>query len=105
MYSGQNFGVQLEDPGSIDKMSRLYSVQHLFEEGLVYAPDKGWADEVISQCMRFPKAKHDDLVDTVSMAMRYLRRSGFILRPDEVQQDYQDSRQYTGREPPPLYGI
>jgi predicted phage terminase large subunit-like protein len=105
MYSGQNFGVQLEDPGSIDKMSRLYSVQHLFEEGLVYSPDKAWADEVISQCMRFPKAKHDDLVDTVSMAMRYLRRSGFILRPDEVQQDYEDSRQHTGRPPAPLYGI
>jgi predicted phage terminase large subunit-like protein len=61
MYSGKNFGVQLEDPGSVDKMSRLYSVQHLFEEGLVYCPDKAWADEVISQCMRFPKAKHDDL--------------------------------------------
>jgi predicted phage terminase large subunit-like protein len=105
MYSGKNFGVKLEDPGSIDKMARLYSVQHLFEEGLVYCPDKAWADEVISQCMRFPKAKHDDLVDTVSMAMRYLRRSGFILRPDEVQEMYEDSRQHLGRPPAPLYGI
>jgi predicted phage terminase large subunit-like protein len=105
MYSGRDFGVQLEDPGSIDKMSRLYSVQHLFEEGLVYCPDKAWADEVISQCMRFPKAKHDDLVDTVSMAMRYLRRSGFILRTDEVSQEYEDSRQHIGRQPEPLYGV
>jgi len=105
MYSGKNFGVQLEDPGSIDKMARLYSVQHLFEEGLVYCPDKAWADEVISQCMRFPKAKHDDLVDTVSMAMRYLRRSGFILRTDEVTQDYEDGRQHMGRPPEPLYGV
>ena len=104
MYSGKNFGVQLEDPGSIDKMARLYSVQHLFEEGLVYCPDKAWADEVISQCMRFPKAKHDDLVDTVSMAMRYLRRSGFILRTDEVSQQYDDSRHHIGRQPEPLYG-
>ena len=105
MYSGRNFGVQLEDPGSIDKMARLYSVQHLFEEGLVYCPDKAWADEVINQCMRFPKAKHDDLVDTVSMAMRYLRRTGFALRQDEVQQDYEDSRQHLGKPPEPLYGI
>ena len=105
MYSGKNFGVQLEDPGSIDKMARLYSVQHLFEEGLVYCPDKAWADEVISQCMRFPKAKHDDLVDTVSMAMRYLRRSGFILRTEEVSQDYDDSRHHIGRQPEPLYGV
>ena len=105
MYSGKNFGVQLEDPGSIDKMARLYSVQHLFEEGLVYCPDKAWADEVISQCMRFPKAKHDDLVDTVSMAMRYLRRVGFVLRQDEVQEMYEDSRVHTGKPPEPLYGI
>ena len=105
MYSGKNFGVQLEDPGSIDKMARLYSVQHLFEEGMVYCPDKDWADEVISQCMRFPKAKHDDLVDTVSMAMRYLRRSGFILRGDEVQDDYDDTKVHNGSPPQPLYGI
>ena len=105
MYAGRDFGVQLEDPGSIDKMARLYSVQHLFEEGLVYCPDKAWADEVISQCMRFPKAKHDDLVDTVSMAMRYLRRSGFILRTDEVSQAYEDARQHDGRPPEPLYGV
>ena len=105
MYSGRHFGVQLVDPGSIDKVARLYSVQHLFEEGLVYCPDKDWADEVINQCMRFPKAKHDDLVDTVSMAMRYLRQSGFILRPDEVQDDYEQSRLHTGGSPQPLYGI
>jgi predicted phage terminase large subunit-like protein len=104
MYAGGDFGVQLEDPGSIDKMARLYSVQHLFEEGLVYCPDKAWADEVISQCMRFPKAKHDDLVDTVSMAMRYLRRTGMILRQEEVQSDYDSARIHTGSPPVPLYG-
>jgi len=105
MYSGKNFGVQMEPVGSIDKRARLYSVQHLFEEGLVYCPDKAWADEVISQCMRFPKAKHDDLVDSVSMAMRYLRRTGFALMQDEIQEMYEDSRQHTGRPPEPLYGI
>ena len=42
--------------------------------------------------------------DTVSMAMRYLRRSGFILRTDEVAQDYEDSRHHVGRAPEPLYG-
>ena len=105
MYSGKDFGVQLEDPGSIDKMARLYSVQHLFEEKLVYCPNYAWADEVIDQCMRFPKAKHDDLVDTVSMAMRFLRRSGFIMREDEVQDDFEDALQFSGKPPEPLYGI
>ena len=105
LYAGKNFGVQLENPGSIDKTARLYSVQHLFEEGLVYAPDKAWADEVISQCMRFPRAKHDDLVDTVSMGMRYLRRTGMIQRAEEVQDEYDTGRMHTGSPPKPLYGV
>ena len=105
LYAGSNFGVQLDNPGSIDKLSRLYSVQHLFEEGLVYAPDKAWADEVIQQCIRFPKAKHDDLVDTVSMAMRYLRRSGFIQRAEEVQAALDDTKLHRGTPPAPLYGV
>lgn len=55
------FGIILEDPKAMDKVARLFSVQHLFEEGMIYAPDKVWADQVITQVGQFPKAKHDDL--------------------------------------------
>lgn len=105
LFSNKDFAVQLDNPGSIDKTSRLYSIQHLFEEGIVYAPDKSWADEVIDQCTKFPKAKHDDLVDTVSMAMRYLRRTSLVQRAEEVQEEYDIGRQHTGAPPQPLYGI
>jgi phage terminase large subunit-like protein len=64
-------------------MSRLYSVQHLFAEGLIFAPDRTWADQVITQCAQFPRAKHDDLVDTVSMALRHLRSAGLLSRAAE----------------------
>lgn len=104
LSANRKYGVQLDNPGSQDKIARLYSVQHLFEEGLVYAPDKEWADEVISQCMRFPKAKHDDLVDTVSMGMRYLRRTGLIQRAEEVQAELSESNLHKGAQPQPLYG-
>ena len=105
LFANKAFAVQLDNPGSIDKTSRLYSIQHLFEEGLVYAPDKSWADEVIDQCTKFPKAKHDDLVDTVSMAMRYLRRTSLVQRAEEVQEEYDLGRQHKGAPPQPLYGI
>jgi predicted phage terminase large subunit-like protein len=105
LYANRNYGITPDDPGSIDKVGRLYSVQHLFEEGLVYAPDKDWADAVIQQCIRFPKAKHDDLVDTVSMAMRYLRRTGQLQRAEEVQEEFDMGRRHQGAPPPPLYGI
>lgn len=105
LFANKSFAVQLDNPGSIDKTSRLYSIQHLFEEGLVYAPDKSWADEVIEQCTKFPKAKHDDLVDTVSMAMRYLRRTSLVQRAEEVQEEFDLGRQHRGAPPQPLYGI
>jgi len=83
LYGHENFAVQIVDPKSQDKLSRLYSVQHLFAEGMVYAPDRTWADMTISQCTQFPKAKHDDLVDTVSQALRHLRTSGLLTRSEE----------------------
>lgn len=105
LYNHLGFTVIPDNPKSMDKPSRLYSVQHLFSEGLVYAPDKSWADQVITQTVNFPKAKHDDLVDTVSMAMRYLRRTGLISRPEEIQNEYDNSRIHTGAPPAPLYAV
>ena len=61
LYGHEDWGVQLVNPGSLDKLARLYAVQHLFSEGVIYAPDRRWADQVITQCEVFPKGKHDDL--------------------------------------------
>lgn len=78
------FGVELIPANrGQDKVARVHSIQHLFSEGMVYAPDKSWADMVIDQCAVFPKSKHDDLVDSTSMALRYLRDNGFALRREE----------------------
>lgn len=61
LYGHEDWMVQLINPGAIDKMARLYSIQHLFAEGMIHAPDRQWADAVINQCATFPRAKHDDL--------------------------------------------
>ena len=103
LYGHEDFAVQIVDPKSQDKIARLYSVQHLFAEGLVFAPDRSWADMVISQCTQFPKAKHDDLVDTVSQALRHLRTTGVIIRPAENVAAIEESMRHRGSAPPPLY--
>ena len=105
LYGHEEWAVQLVDPKSQDKLSRLYSVQHLFAEGLVYAPDRTWADQVITQVSTFPKGKHDDLVDTVSMAMRHLREIGLLVRGDEFTAELEGQMQHIGSAPPSLYGI
>ena len=37
------------------------SVQPIFANGLIYAPDKAWADLVITEMANFPKGKYSDL--------------------------------------------
>ena len=103
VYSAENFAVQLNDPKSTDKVSRLYSVQHIFNDATVYAPDRKWADEVITEVEVFPKGKHDDRVDTVSQAMRHMRDLGLLVRAPERLAEIDEMRQYVGKPPGALY--
>jgi len=77
-------GVELLDPTKYgDKVARVHAIEHLFADEMIYAPDKSWADAVKDQCAIFPKGSRDDLVDSTSMALRYLREAGFALRREE----------------------
>lgn len=105
LYGHAKFGVQLKDPKGQDKLARLYSVQHLFAEGIVYAPNMSWAEMVITQVGQFPKGKHDDLVDTVSMALRHLRDIGVLVRGAEWAADVEDQLQFKGNSFVPLYPV
>ena len=103
MYSNERFGLLLYDPKSQDKMSRLYSVQPIFSEGMVYAPNKQWAEMVIKEVGQFPKGKHDDVVDTVSMALRHLRDMGLLTRAQERMEEIENSKVYPNGHDAPLY--
>ena len=92
------------DPKAQDKVARAYSIQHLFSEKLIYAPDRAWADMVITQCASFPKGKHDDLVDSVTQALKYLRTTNIIQRGEEVVRELEDKMlDYRGAKIEPLY--
>jgi predicted phage terminase large subunit-like protein len=103
LYGNEGYAVQLNDPRGQDKLARLYSVQHLFAEGMIYAPDRKWAEEVIGQVSQFPAGKHDDLVDTVSQALRHMRDMGLLTRAQERLEEIESLRQYHGRPEEPLY--
>lgn len=103
LFEGAEFGVELVEPKG-DKVSRMYTVQHLFENGIVYAPDRAWAQMVIDQVSKFPRGTHDDLSDTCSGALCYLRNSGFALRTDEYDSAELESRMLT-KPVDPLYDI
>jgi len=105
LYANENFSVQLFDPKSQDKMARLYSVQHLFAEGLVHAPDTKWAQAIIKQAGQFPKSTHDDLVDCVSMGLRTLRDMGLLQRGPERLADIEESKRFLGNQNVALYPV
>jgi len=105
LMASEDFSVQMYDPKTLDKMARLYAVQHIFSEGMVYAPDKDWAELVIRQCSVFPKGKNDDLVDTVSMGVGHLRQIGLLTRAPERMAELEDAQKFTGNNETSLYGI
>ena len=61
----------------------------LFSSGIVWAPDKRWAKEVIEECNDFPSGTNDDLVDSTTQALMRFRNGGFIRLPsDEQEEEY-----------------
>jgi predicted phage terminase large subunit-like protein len=104
IYNNEKYGVQLCDPKSQDKIARLYSVQHLFADGLIYSPDKEWSQRVIKQVGQFPKGRHDEFVDLTSMGLRYLRDNGLIQRGPERLADLEAQKAYPRGNDQPLYG-
>jgi predicted phage terminase large subunit-like protein len=72
-----------------DKIARVNAVSDLFSSGMVWAPDRRWAKEVIEECNDFPSGTNDDLVDSTTQALMRFRQGGFIKlpndEPDEVR--------------------
>lgn len=105
LMASESFAVQMYDPKTLDKTARLYAVQHIFAEGMVFAPDKDWSELVIRQCSVFPKGKNDDLVDTVSMGIGHLRQIGLLTRAPERIAELEDAQKFEGHNETALYGI
>jgi predicted phage terminase large subunit-like protein len=103
LFANELYSVQLVDPGRQDKWARLYAVQNIFAEQMVFAPDRAWADKVITEVALFPKAKHDDLTDTTSMGLGHLRSMGLLTRAQERLDAIETSKMFQGRPVSPLY--
>ncbi len=72
-----------------DKISRVNAVSDLFNGGVVWAPDRRWAHEVIEECNDFPSGANDDLVDATTLALARFRQGGFIRLPNDEEEDIQ----------------
>ena len=107
LFIGKPYSITLTDPrgsvmgrGGYDKVARAMSVVPIFEDEVVYAPcvmrlgDDGrstgesgwtdWAEAAIDECAVFPRGSHDDRVDTIVGALRWMRDAGMLMREVEA---------------------
>jgi predicted phage terminase large subunit-like protein len=101
----ETWGVQLVDPKNMDKVARAYSVQHLFSDGMVYAPDRDWVDMVKAEMANFPKVTHDDITDTATQALRHLRSIGLAQHGHEIDADLHEALMHNPTPSKPLYPV
>lgn len=72
---------------SNDKRARVHAVAPILHDGVVWAPDRLWAHDVINECAEFPNGENDDRVDCVVMALARYRRGGFLQLSDDARDD------------------
>jgi predicted phage terminase large subunit-like protein len=70
-----------------DKHARVNAVAPLFESGMIWAPQKSFAEEIIEECAQFPNGEHDDLVDSMTQALLRFRQGGFIGHPEDYKEE------------------
>lgn len=115
LYGTKNWGVQLINPGALDKRARAYAVQHLFSSGMVEAPAatrgdtlvfRDWAQMVMDECSKFRglPGDSDNLVDATTQALSFLRDQQIAIRREERQ--FMEMEMATYKRPTqPLYDV
>ena len=68
-----------------DKIARAHASTATFSAGLVWAPNRQWAEKVIEACGLFPNGAPPsaDYTDTVTQAVLYLPRGWGVEHPDD----------------------
>jgi len=104
LHGTEGWGVQIVQPTG-DKVSRAHAVQPIFSQLLVSAPDKDWAEMVISEMESFPKHRYDDLTDSATQALKFLRETGLIVHRHEADYELTESLRHRGGSSQPLYQV
>ena len=72
-----------------DKISRVNAVSDMFASGVVWRPERRFAEEVVEEFAAFPSGDHDDLVDSSTQALLRFRQGGFLrLNSDEEDEPF-----------------
>src|SRR5215472_17146780 len=74
-YGSRDWAIQL-CPVKGDKVARALAVQPMFSGGQIYAPARDWSEMAITELASFPMGRYDDLTDSSTQALKFLRDVG-----------------------------
>lgn len=101
LFSWAKFVVELCDPKQNDKFARAIAVQPVFAEGLIYTIDENlkrqWPETLITDMALFPRGRFDDLVDSTTQAVKWLRKNGMLIMAEERRQQLIQDEEYRQR--------
>jgi predicted phage terminase large subunit-like protein len=101
-FSDQPFSIELVQVKG-NKIARAAAMQATFSQGLVYSPDKEWADMVMDEMENFPFGKYKDLTDAMSQGIAHLRAMGLAATDDEITYRVHAEMAHKGAKPGKLY--
>ncbi len=116
LYSDNDWNTQLYPVGHLDKRARAYAVQHLFADGMIVAPAapqgdmmvyREWAQMTIDECAAFRglSGDADNLVDSTTQALKYLRDNTLLVRGEEAASLEKKRAMNYGRKKAPIYEV
>jgi predicted phage terminase large subunit-like protein len=95
-YGQKPWGVQLVKVKG-DKIARALAAQATFSQLLVYAPIRDWSQMVIDEMANFPKGRYDDLTDSATQAISYLRSVGLARTDAEAAAERAEATRHRRR--------
>jgi predicted phage terminase large subunit-like protein len=72
---------------TVDKIARAYAVSPMLESGLIYYPDRLWAEECVSDIAAFPNGASEDWTDTATQAWQRLRKQFRVSHPEDIPEE------------------
>lgn len=76
---------------------RMVGVQHLFSDGVVYAPRRTFANRVIDSLAEYPNGQVG-LANTATLGLLYMRDTGLLRRAEEHTRETTEAATWRGRE-------
>ena len=111
VVADRDYGLVLV-PAKGDKWARAHAVVDMFTDDMIFAPGEFqgdvwcWRDHaqiVIDEMCQFPRGQHDDLIDSMVMALAYLRKTGLAVRREEWTLTERLQAQHRPKPSQPLY--